>query len=354
MQKTNLSKIILPVLILALALSGCNRPSGEEQATPGMTQVYQTVEAKLTQAAALTPQAPSATPAPSNTPAPSPTTGAAAPSATQRPAQAQPTVVAKQCDMAAPGVPIDVTIPDGTKMTPGQTFTKTWRLVNTGTCTWTKDYSLALFSGDPMGASAGIQLKNEVGPGQSIDVSADLVAPGSSGTYRGNWKLRNAQGSWFGIGPSGASPFWVEITVGGTPSAPTNTGTPGTPYPVTVTPGSVSSGNVSMALNDTVNLDNGAVNAPSSDLLFKKNQSDKFILTPQSGATIAVMEFSQPSRETCAASGLGSSQITVTNLGSGQFVCFKTDKGRIGWMKMVSLDEATGTLIFQFQTWLDQ
>jgi hypothetical protein len=143
--------------------------------------------------------------------------------------------------------------------------------------------------------------------------------------------------------------------VAGTPGAPTATGTitPGTPYPTTVTPGGTTSGNVSIVPDNIVNLDNGAVNAASGDLLFKKNNSDKFILSPQGGASLAVMEFSQPSRETCAAAGLGGGQITVTNLSSGQFVCFKTDKGRIGWIKMISLDEATGTLIFQFQTWLD-
>jgi len=31
----------------------------------------------------------------------------------------------------------DVTVPDGTTFAPGATFTKTWRLKNSGTCTWT-------------------------------------------------------------------------------------------------------------------------------------------------------------------------------------------------------------------------
>ena len=30
----------------------------------------------------------------------------------------------------------DVTIPDGTEVAPGEAFTKTWALVNTGNCTW--------------------------------------------------------------------------------------------------------------------------------------------------------------------------------------------------------------------------
>jgi len=38
----------------------------------------------------------------------------------------------------------DVTVPDGTKMEPGDDFTKTWRLLNAGTCSWTTAYRLVL------------------------------------------------------------------------------------------------------------------------------------------------------------------------------------------------------------------
>ena len=34
----------------------------------------------------------------------------------------------------------DVTVPDGTRYDPGATFTKTWRLRNIGTCTWTTSW----------------------------------------------------------------------------------------------------------------------------------------------------------------------------------------------------------------------
>src|SRR5512140_2447803 len=36
----------------------------------------------------------------------------------------------------------DVTIPDGTQLSVNEVFTKTWRLQNRGTCTWTPDYML--------------------------------------------------------------------------------------------------------------------------------------------------------------------------------------------------------------------
>src|ERR1700690_4030842 len=44
----------------------------------------------------------------------------------------------------------DVTIPDGTSVTPGATFTKTWRLKNIGNCTWSTSYALVFSSGTAM------------------------------------------------------------------------------------------------------------------------------------------------------------------------------------------------------------
>ena len=36
----------------------------------------------------------------------------------------------------------DLTAPDGAAFAPGAAFTKTWRLANIGTCTWTSAYNL--------------------------------------------------------------------------------------------------------------------------------------------------------------------------------------------------------------------
>lgn len=45
----------------------------------------------------------------------------------------------------------DVTIADGTRIDAGTNFTKAWRLRNSGSCTWTVDYSLVFISGDMLG-----------------------------------------------------------------------------------------------------------------------------------------------------------------------------------------------------------
>src|SRR3972149_916600 len=58
----------------------------------------------------------------------------------------------------------DVTIPDNTQMTPGQNFTKTWRLRNSGTCTWTTAYDAVFVDGNAMGGVAAVPLAGSAPP----------------------------------------------------------------------------------------------------------------------------------------------------------------------------------------------
>ena len=119
--------------------------------------------------------------------------------------------VAAACDQA--GFVSDLTIPDGTSLAPGVSFTKTWRLRNAGTCAWTTSYRLVFVDGDPMGAPASINLPVQVSPGKMLDLSINMVAPGASGHYRGYWKLMNPAGGLFGIGSTGTDAFWTDINV---------------------------------------------------------------------------------------------------------------------------------------------
>jgi hypothetical protein len=110
----------------------------------------------------------------------------------------------------------DVSVPDGTVFTPGTQFTKTWRLQNIGTCSWTSSYSLVFSNGNNMGgASATAVFSGNVNPGQFVDISINLSAPAAEGSYRGYWLLRNANGVLFGLGPSDKDPFYVDIKVVG-------------------------------------------------------------------------------------------------------------------------------------------
>lgn len=125
----------------------------------------------------------------------------------------------------------DVTVPDGTTFGASAGFTKTWRLKNVGTCTWT-NYSLIFDSGEKMGGPDSALIPTTVAPGQTVDITVQLTAPATAGTYRGYWKLKNNTGVPFGIGSAGTKSFWVEVKVSGTVTAsntPTKTASPGTP-----------------------------------------------------------------------------------------------------------------------------
>jgi len=105
----------------------------------------------------------------------------------------------------------DVTIPDEYDIAPGTAFTKTWRIQNVGTCTWTTSYSLAFYQDNSMGGPATVPLANNVAPGQTVDLSVNLVAPSTAGRYTGKWTLKDASGNNFFTTKN--NPLWVIIDV---------------------------------------------------------------------------------------------------------------------------------------------
>ena len=107
----------------------------------------------------------------------------------------------------------DVTIPDGTAFAPDTDFTKTWRIQNNGTCTWTKEYDLVFVDGTRMGGQKAIALSESVKPGETIDLSVALTSPDTAGDYRGFWMLRAEDGQIFGLGGAANKAFWVVISV---------------------------------------------------------------------------------------------------------------------------------------------
>jgi hypothetical protein len=106
-----------------------------------------------------------------------------------------------------------VSVPDDTKFTAGASFTKTWRLRNNGTCTWTTGYALVFVKGDSMSGVKVDLLPESVAPGETVDISIDLVAPSEKGTYKGFYMLQDTSGHRFGVGASASSSIWVQIRV---------------------------------------------------------------------------------------------------------------------------------------------
>jgi hypothetical protein len=122
-----------------------------------------------------------------------------------------PTPMPTPCDWAS--LVEDVSIPDGTLMFPGQSFTKTWRLKNIGTCNWTPDYSIVFVEGSSLSAPASVNINTTVYPQGTIDISVPMVAPNAAGSYTSNWLLKNSIENTFGLGSSGRAYFWVKIQV---------------------------------------------------------------------------------------------------------------------------------------------
>ena len=251
MKRTLITLLILAALVLA----GCG--SAEEETAEGtmvaaeavFTAAAQTAEARLAQrfAQATTPAAQQATTTQAATPTPSitPTLTQPTPAGT---ASAPPTT-GDRAEFVA-----DVTIPDGTNMTPNQAFTKTWRVINNGTTTWDSRYALVFSSGTSMSAPAVVNLPASVPPGQTADITVNLVAPANPGEYIGYFILKNPGGQIFGVGPNAVDAIWVQIVVAAGTAVPTATS--GTPVAGSTTPTvTTQAGTVSQV---TLNVDNSA------------------------------------------------------------------------------------------------
>ncbi len=200
-------RLLFVPLFLILAGLACNAPF-DVKTTP---QAVETLSAFYT-AAAQTVQAAASQAIPQFTS----TSTSAAPAPTSSPITYIPSntsVPVVLCDAAV--FIKDVTVPDGASIGRGAVFTKTWRIQNIGTCSWTTSYSLVFVNGDRMSAPGGVAIPSSVYPGQIIDLSVTMTAPNTDGHYQGFWKLRDSSGVLFGIGPDGQGAFWTDIYVSG-------------------------------------------------------------------------------------------------------------------------------------------
>ena len=111
----------------------------------------------------------------------------------------------------------DVTIPDNTPVNAGQTFTKTWKVKNAGTCAWDAGFKFAFTGGEAMGGTT-YTLPSAVAAGAVTDISVAMTAPSRTGTLRGNWRMSTATGQFFG------DEVYVQVVIGGGAAGPTSTG----------------------------------------------------------------------------------------------------------------------------------
>ena len=216
-------------LLLALVLSSCSKEKASTE-EKSVQEIYTAVALTALAQVTNTP-VPTVTTRPTDTPvpSPSPTQTAAVASATT---QATLAPVVSYCDNSA--YVSDVTIPDGQIIYPGESFTKTWLIENTGTCTWSKSYVIAFVSGNAMSGET-TAITASTGPGEQLKVSIEMVAPTTAGTYIGYWKLQSELGASFG------QAVYVQIVVSYsastiTPTFSTTAGYTSTPTSTTAAP----------------------------------------------------------------------------------------------------------------------
>jgi len=105
---------------------------------------------------------------------------------------------------------VDVNYPDDTPVTPGEDFIKTWKVTNTGECTWSAGYTLT-YSGYTDKMDGQPVAFGEILPGQEVEISVQFKAPDEAGSYVSAWTLVNAAGiPFFG---NDDKPLYVRVLV---------------------------------------------------------------------------------------------------------------------------------------------
>ena len=208
MMTTQRTKFLLIfATMVSLLLSACGPSAAELTPTVDAnmirTEAVSTFAFSLTQTALAAPtNTPTLTPSPTKSPTPI-TTGTRA--------------TGGQATSSCYGFVwvADVTVPDNTQKAPGEKFTKTWRVQNTGSCAWAPGFKFSLIGGDAMGAQA-LTLTQAVQAGATTELSLDMTAPANqTGKIQGTWRMADANGNFFG------GVATVVIAVGGATSTPT-------------------------------------------------------------------------------------------------------------------------------------
>jgi hypothetical protein len=196
--------------LLAAVLLGACAPAAASQP---LTALPRAAAPTGTPAAALPePTATNPPPAPTPTPLPSATrTPTSLPSPTET-ETATPTSAVGTCYKA--GVVAEMTNPNSETLAVTQVFTKTWRLVNLGSCTWTPDFQVTYgLSGYKPDIAGAFMLGTTVLPQKTVIISITLKASPYPGTYGGSYKLVTPDGVTFGVGPDGNDAFGYSVVV---------------------------------------------------------------------------------------------------------------------------------------------
>ena len=223
MKKATRKNALWIVLILIFALSACNGAEGDEAQTEDTIDLVYTSVAQTMEAQPKPTLAP-----PTATLYIAPTTITAFPTQAVNTQMLTPTFapVVQQSLCQDALYMSDVTIPDGTILSAGESFEKTWLVLNGGTCAWESTYVLGFVSGDEMSGVATALSESVASNGQT-QLSVTFTAPLTAGTYASYWQMTDGLGTYFG------NTIFVSISVSDDATA---TSTPTATLEYTATP----------------------------------------------------------------------------------------------------------------------
>ena len=97
---------------------------------------------------------------------------------------------------------VSQTVANGTSFSPGQGFSCTWTMRNSGTTTWVANggdgYTLNYVSGTQMGAPNATPISGNVGPGGNASIPVSFTAPTTPGSYSVVMQMNSSSVVFFG------------------------------------------------------------------------------------------------------------------------------------------------------------
>jgi uncharacterized protein YkwD len=118
----------------------------------------------------------------------------------------------------------DVTYPDNSTIEAGETFTKTWEIQNTGTCSWGPGYKLEFVSGEFSGVVSLADPFPQVEPSGTVELSVVMTAPLTADTHKGAWVIKRPEGDNVLLEEGDTFDLWVIVIVSSGSGASTGAG----------------------------------------------------------------------------------------------------------------------------------
>jgi Ig-like domain from next to BRCA1 gene len=91
----------------------------------------------------------------------------------------------------------DLTVPDGTVVSPGVELDKRWSVLNAGTCDWNAGYRLVRVGTSAIEGSAELALF-PARAGATAEWQVEVRTPSEPGEYLARWRARAPDGTLFG------------------------------------------------------------------------------------------------------------------------------------------------------------